>query len=106
MSATKYFLDTSSLRGLPFNRIKSLSQKGVLLTSSIVSFWELLSHLEEPGRFNLFKANLLKFKYINLEPTIIFTSNPHRSSQEKERLLEISDPDRIRLVLAVLDRHR
>ena len=57
-----YLLDTSALRGLSNSDLQLLVDQGVNLYASPYSYWELICHLDEPGRFKNKKAQLMKFR--------------------------------------------
>ncbi len=60
-----YLLDTSAFQAVPGNRLREASLHSRLLVSPFC-FWELLTHLDDEGRFELSKGNLMKLKYVSV----------------------------------------
>src|SRR5438309_1603284 len=60
-----YLLDTSAFRLLSAARLAARSQDANLLVSPFC-FWELLTHLEDPGQFSRVQGNLMKFKHVQV----------------------------------------
>jgi hypothetical protein len=61
--SVKYLFDTSAVRGLSKKAIANLHDKEVLYASS-VSFWEILTHLEEDFAFH--RNELLKLRFFKI----------------------------------------
>lgn len=69
---TRYLLDTSAIRALKASELEHCAKTATLLASPF-AFWELATHLAEPGQFDRIKANLMKFRSVVLinEPTAV-----------------------------------
>jgi hypothetical protein len=82
-----YLLDTSALRGLSYSDLQLLADRGVNLYASPYSYWELICHLDEPGRFKNKKAQLMKFQYTEIldDPQATFWNA--LSFTDRQRLL-------------------
>jgi hypothetical protein len=52
--------DTSGYRAVPGRRVEALQTAGHRLFLSPMAIWEVLSHLDEPGEWNVVKGMLLK----------------------------------------------
>jgi hypothetical protein len=61
-----YLLDTSAFRSLPGWVLQNLSGQGQSFFASPYCFWEIISHLNEPGQFDYYKGNLMKFRYVQV----------------------------------------
>jgi hypothetical protein len=58
--------DTSSIKAISSSALAGLAAAGYHLWASPFAVWETLSHLDEPGRFELSRANLLKLRHFDL----------------------------------------
>ncbi len=89
----RYLLDTSAIRALKASDLDRCSGSATLLASPF-AFWELATHLAEPGQFGRIKANLMKFKSLALlnEPTSVAGQRVGlRQSQSGAEDVEASD---------------
>ncbi len=60
-----FLFDTSAFIALSADHLEVASQSADLRASPFC-FWELLTHLEEAGRFQRLKGNLKKFRYVTI----------------------------------------
>jgi len=65
-----YLLDTSAIRNAAGRRLGAIAKVAKLMASPF-AFWEIASHLQDDHDFGRIKANLMKFKYIQIldDPT-------------------------------------
>jgi predicted nucleic acid-binding protein len=99
LNKKRYLVDTSTMIALSRSEFESLKTKGVLLCASTYSCWELLSHLDERGRFQRQKAQLLKFELIDvLDDPQLFIED----SLSLPRTHPVTDADLIHAALAAL----
>lgn len=69
MDFSEYLLDTQALRSLPFATIRAAVARGMRLSVSPISLWELLTHLDTTnakGGFDLRKGWLLKARGLRI----------------------------------------
>ena len=58
-----FLLDTSAFIALPTRRLEEASRSASLYVSPFC-FWELLTHLEDDGKFSRVKGTLMKFRHV------------------------------------------
>ncbi len=97
-----YLIDTSALRALSTKAIQNIFDQYTHLFVSPYCFWELLCHLDEEKKFDYYKTQLLKFKYVKVldDPDAVFyTSFLPNDPTLQER---VSDDDLIYPMVSVL----
>lgn len=96
-----YLLDTSAVRCASGQSLGERSQSAELFASPFC-FWEIASHLGDRGDFNRIKANLMKFRHVELlrEPTASVEQDLALAQVGVEDSLET--PDVIYAMLAAL----
>jgi hypothetical protein len=97
-----YLLDTNAIRSATCRRLAEKAQEHELLASPF-AFWEIALHLGDPEDFGRIKANLMKFRHVELLQD---------STSEAEREIPLSPidientletPDVVYAMLAALD---
>jgi hypothetical protein len=98
-----YLLDTSAIRWAPCRKLAEKAQEHELLASPF-AFWEIASHLGDPEDFGRIKANLVKFRHVELlqESTAEAEREIALAPVDIENSLEA--PDVIYAMLAALDK--
>lgn len=100
----EFLLDTSVIRATSMKNLNDLSNMGHGLFVSPYSFWEILCHLDEKQKYEYFKSQLTKFKFLNIldDPFGVIAKylEPYKSSLNDR----IKDDELIHRIIAALDR--
>ena len=97
-----YLLDTSALYSLSGQRLRILSEMTTRFLGSPYSFWEIIAHLDAPGQFAHYKAQLMKFRYVQVldDPRAEIESTLLPKNRDLQK--QVPDYDLIYATLAAL----